>query len=176
MKKILLVLLFSLLAVSCNKTEQPKKETFTGTWYSGYEGYFTDVSYSLSYDPSKATIVKNSENSAKITDIQTKKDGRILFFNNDGAGFSSSEEVWKEYFQKTSGCTECTTTTNILSFNPSNFQSPVTNMITFENLSEYWIISKVYPGYIAIMVPKPIGTIKEILETLTWHYTKIQPT
>ena len=175
MKKILLSLLLIFLATGCIKS-QSNFSVFSGTWYSGYEGYFTNVSYTLNYDTEKITVSKVNENNLKLVDLDTGKESGVWFFNNDGAGFASSKDIWENHYKEFSKCNDCTVTSNILSFNVSNFQDTPTDMLTFENASEYWVITKVYQGFIAIKLAKTSENTRKVLETLTWHYTKIQPT
>lgn len=174
MKKIFLSFLLLFLATGCLKP-QSSTAVFSDVWYSGYEGYFTNVSYTLDYDSEKVTISKVKENNLKLVDLDTGKESEVLFFNNDGAGFSSSKDLWENYYKEFSKCSDCVVRSNILSFNASNFQDAPTDMLTFENASEYWVITKVYPGFIIIKLAKTSENTRKVLETLTWHYTQIVP-
>lgn len=174
MEKIFLSLLLLFLATGCLKP-QSNPVIFSGTWYSGYEGYFTNVSYTLNYDTKKVTVSKVNENNLKLVDLDAGKESGVWFFNNDGAGFASSKDIWENHYKEFSQCKNCVVTSNILSFNTSNFQDAPTDMLTFENASEYWVITKVYPGFIAIKLAKGTENIRKVLETLTWHYTRIIP-
>lgn len=172
MKKILLTLLL-FLAAGCLKTQNI--QTYSGTWHSGFEGYFTDVSYTLDYDVKKVSLSKTAENTLKLVDLETGKESQVLFFNNDGAGFASSQDIWENHYKILSNCSDCKIAANILNLNPSNFQSPFSDILTFENPSEYWVIIKTYPGFITMKISKGSQNIQKVLETLTWHYTKTIP-
>jgi len=173
LKKILYISLIILLAViiyfyfNNQLSKQPSQisqnqnlETFSNSYVVGYEGDFDNISYSLQY-PKNDFKLSSKTTSPSIITIENKKTGTLdtlSFFYNGAAGFNSSQEFWENLYK--SQCIKCTQTTNKIN------QSLSSDIISYSNTTDEWIIFSKTPGFITAHITKPSDEIIKIIESL----------
>jgi hypothetical protein len=176
LKKYILAASLMLLAVSCHKAakndpnqgkNQAPSQVYTGQITTGFEGYFTNTTYSFKYNPAEfiIEIQPQQSNLVHIRDLQSGAVHVMEIFNNDGAGFQNSQDAWNNLKL----CTDCKKINNNTSIKDS------TGMLTFENDKSEWIIFQHDPGFVIFQMVKPFDKVKSVVESLTLKTSKTTP-
>ena len=138
-----------------------KEIIFTGSHESGFEGYVSRVLYALKYDPGIFSVSSSSlaDRAISIRENESGKIHTIGFFYNGGAGFANPRELWENHPY----CADCAETTNTVSI------ARASDMLTFANAKEGWLVFSNPFGFAVIKLEKPAGIAEKVIETLWLH-------
>lgn len=130
-------------------------QVYGDSYVSGFEGEDYKVTYSLTYDPAKFSL-KSEASPSRLIITETAKEHTISFFNNTGAGFSSTTEFWNEM----KFCPTCSKAENAISIKDAK------DILIFSNEVEEWIIFAYEQFFVSIKLIKPTEQARKLIETL----------
>ncbi|MBI5413216.1 hypothetical protein HZA42_02590 [Candidatus Peregrinibacteria bacterium] len=145
--------------------------TFENTFKTGFEGYNSEVTYKLSY-VSPDFEVATAGDGQQILLKEKGITNTVEFFNNEGLGAGSADELWRAaYANKCPDCKKAATT--------FQFQNlPDANPTKYENATDEWIIGKISEknfGFVVADLKKPAENAEKILHTLSASISKTTP-
>ncbi len=181
MKKIFFVIaMLSLLAASCNKTQTLPRtgsgsQSFTGITVSGFEGYNAQTTYTLQYDPADFSVStpaghQNTVNIKALTKGNSGKTSTIQIFNNEGAGFADSEDLFKNLAL----CPLCKKVANNVFFTKIS-AAAISDQISYSANGEEWVVFKHEPGFVIIRMLAPDDKLKSVIASLALSVQKNKP-
>lgn len=154
-----------------NTIPQTSPVTFENTFKTGFEGYNSEVTYKLSY-VSPDFEVSAADNGSRIILKEKGVSSTIEFFNNEGLGAGSGDELWQAaYAIKCPDCKKATTT-----FQFQNLPDAIPTK--YENATDEWIIGKVGEqnfGFVVADLKKPSENTEKVLQTLSAKVSKTTP-
>jgi hypothetical protein len=174
-KQFLLLGLILFVAVGCNKAQAPiqqeevqqteqssgepgETKEFSKTYRTGFEENVFSLNYKLSY-PSGYFMVSNEGNNNSrilIKEIGGDKTNYIDIFNNDGAGFASVAEFFKEKKY----CLDCKKVVN-----PKVSLKDAKLLEVYENANQIWYVYAHDPGFVAMMSYKPNDKVLPVFQS-----------
>ena len=173
-KQLFLLSLILLLAVGCNKAQAPvqtpegeaEEQTnvpgttveFTKTYRTGFEENVFSLNYKLSYPSGIFGVSNDGTNNSRILikEIATGKTHMIDVFNNDGAGFASVNEFFKEKKY----CVDCKKASSS-GVNIQNAQ----DLEVYENSNQIWYVYVHDPGFVAMKAEKPNDKVLSVFQS-----------
>ncbi|MBU6447859.1 hypothetical protein KGQ24_03420 [Patescibacteria group bacterium] len=175
MRKILILgTAIFLVAAGCNIGKQgvnqqlsQQTKTFSTTIRTGFEGYFTDTTISMDYDPARFAVAldTNRGNQVLITDLETNATAGVRIINNDGPGFSNSADAWNNLVL----CAGCKATSDQIGL------SGHADVKSYESATQYWQVFSMDPGFVIIYADKPLAPFLPVIKSLKFSNSKITP-
>ncbi len=175
-KKILVLIIFVIAVIAVYFGFVKKKPvevatapqalgTFSNSYIAGYEGDFQSIDYSLSYPKNDFSLSSRiiDPSIINIKELSTGKMSFIKIFYNGAAGFSSAKDLWKNQFQQQ--CPDCAQTNNSFSYLSSD-------IATFQNATDTWIIFSRIPGFVVSDLKKPSSELEKILSSISISVSK----
>jgi len=131
--------------------------TFTSSYVAGYEGDFTEFSYTLKY-PEDQFVVFGEGRKASITELQNGNVHTLTFFWNGAAGFASTKEFWENQ----GSCKTCAESEHPVSI------AGAKEALSFADEKKEYTVASLGDFFLIAEFMKPADAVRKVAETFAF--------
>jgi len=132
-------------------------DTFRSSYVTGYEGDFTEFSYTLKY-PEDQFMITGKGRKASITEFENGNVHALTFFWNGAAGFASTREFWENQ----GSCSACTESESVMRLRSAK------EVLGFEDEKKEYAIASLGDFFLIAEFMKPADAARDVLATFAF--------